>query len=193
MQTALSPTATSDVIAPVSKGPTKASTSQAKKGKKVKPSPTYTLHFPPVELCTDNAAMIAWAGWEMHNAGWETELDVQPFRKWSLEEKKETGKNEANTPVPKGHVYPRKSEGKADVVDDPNNEIRSENGWGILTVKGWRQRRSSEDSAKELGRAEKDSVPSSKSKGKVSKKSKHFDKDFSTLSPLQMKEQSEFV
>lgn len=40
---------------------------------------------PPVALCTDNAAMIAWAGMEMYEAGWTTELDVVPVPKWPLD------------------------------------------------------------------------------------------------------------
>ena len=44
------------------------------------------LVFPPVELCTDNAAMIAWTGIEMWEEGWVSELSVQPIRKWSMTE-----------------------------------------------------------------------------------------------------------
>jgi len=40
---------------------------------------------PPVELCTDNAAMVAWAGAEMFEAGWRTGLGVAAVRKWSLD------------------------------------------------------------------------------------------------------------
>lgn len=40
---------------------------------------------PPVNLCTDNAAMIAWAGMEMFEAGFRSELDIRALRKWSLE------------------------------------------------------------------------------------------------------------
>lgn len=40
---------------------------------------------PPVALCTDNAAMIAWAGMEMFEAGWHTDLDVLPVTKWPLD------------------------------------------------------------------------------------------------------------
>ncbi|KAI0889138.1 glycoprotease family-domain-containing protein [Annulohypoxylon maeteangense] len=40
---------------------------------------------PPLALCTDNAAMIAWAGMEMYEAGWRTGLDVLPIRKWPLD------------------------------------------------------------------------------------------------------------
>ncbi|KAL8828476.1 MAG: hypothetical protein Q9191_002571 [Dirinaria sp. TL-2023a] len=43
------------------------------------------LLFPPIELCTDNAAMIGWAAMEMYEAGWESELAIQAVRKWSLD------------------------------------------------------------------------------------------------------------
>lgn len=40
---------------------------------------------PPVNLCTDNAAMISWAGMEMFEEGFMSELDIRALRKWSLE------------------------------------------------------------------------------------------------------------
>ncbi|CAJ2513864.1 Uu.00g019830.m01.CDS01 [Anthostomella pinea] len=40
---------------------------------------------PPVALCTDNAAMIAWTGLEMYEAGWRTGMDVLAIRKWPLD------------------------------------------------------------------------------------------------------------
>ncbi|OIW35103.1 hypothetical protein CONLIGDRAFT_710338 [Coniochaeta ligniaria NRRL 30616] len=40
---------------------------------------------PPGELCTDNAAMIAWTGVEMWEAGWRSGLDVMPLRKWPVD------------------------------------------------------------------------------------------------------------
>ena len=43
------------------------------------------LVFPPVHLCTDNAAMIAWTGMEMFEAGHRSSLDTLAQRKWSLE------------------------------------------------------------------------------------------------------------
>jgi tRNA A37 threonylcarbamoyltransferase TsaD len=46
---------------------------------------------PPVELCTDNAVMIGWTGYEMYEAGWESELDILPVRKWSFDPSKEGG------------------------------------------------------------------------------------------------------
>lgn len=49
------------------------------------------LEFPPVELCTDNALMIAWAGLEMWNDGYRSTLDVEPIRKWSMDPAAEDG------------------------------------------------------------------------------------------------------
>ncbi|OJD35801.1 glycoprotease family protein [Diplodia corticola] len=48
--------------------------------------PDVKLIYPPPELCTDNAAMIAWAGVEMFRAGHTTPLTCRALRKWSLEE-----------------------------------------------------------------------------------------------------------
>ncbi|KAH7031349.1 glycoprotease family-domain-containing protein [Microdochium trichocladiopsis] len=47
--------------------------------------PHVKLIFPPVALCTDNAAMIAWTGMEMYTAGWRSALDVKPIKKWPLD------------------------------------------------------------------------------------------------------------
>ncbi|GAB7354387.1 hypothetical protein MBLNU459_g4887t1 [Dothideomycetes sp. NU459] len=49
------------------------------------------LCFPPIEFCTDNAAMIAWAGIEMWEAGWRSELSVKPIRTWSMDPKGDDG------------------------------------------------------------------------------------------------------
>ncbi|CAK7273874.1 Mitochondrial tRNAs modification protein [Sporothrix epigloea] len=40
---------------------------------------------PPPSLCTDNAAMIAWAGLEMYEAGWQSDLRIRPIRRWSMD------------------------------------------------------------------------------------------------------------
>ena len=40
---------------------------------------------PPPYLCTDNAAMIAWAGMEMFEAGWESDLDMLAIHKWPMD------------------------------------------------------------------------------------------------------------
>ncbi|KAF2709718.1 hypothetical protein K504DRAFT_467669 [Pleomassaria siparia CBS 279.74] len=44
------------------------------------------LVFPPVSLCTDNAAMIAWAGIEMYNAGYRDSRTIRSVRKWPLDQ-----------------------------------------------------------------------------------------------------------
>jgi N6-L-threonylcarbamoyladenine synthase len=49
------------------------------------------LVFPPIEFCTDNAAMIAWTGMEMWDAGYRSTLDVMPLRKWAIDPKAEDG------------------------------------------------------------------------------------------------------
>ncbi|KAK4452992.1 glycoprotease family-domain-containing protein [Podospora aff. communis PSN243] len=46
---------------------------------------------PPVELCTDNAAMIAWTGIEMWEAGYESRLDCTAVGKWSVDERAPDG------------------------------------------------------------------------------------------------------
>lgn len=43
------------------------------------------LFFPRPEFCTDNAAMIAWAGLEMFEAGYTSSLDISAVRKWSMD------------------------------------------------------------------------------------------------------------
>ena len=43
------------------------------------------LCFPQPVLCTDNAAMIAWAAYEMFAAGWRTDLNCSPVRRWPLD------------------------------------------------------------------------------------------------------------
>ena len=40
---------------------------------------------PPPYLCTDNAAMIGWAGIEMFEANWRSDLSCRALRKWSLD------------------------------------------------------------------------------------------------------------
>ncbi|KAH6606644.1 sialoglycoprotease gcp [Trichoderma cornu-damae] len=47
--------------------------------------PGLEIVAPPVELCTDNAAMVAWAGMEMFEAGYRSELSVRPVAKWPMD------------------------------------------------------------------------------------------------------------
>jgi len=43
------------------------------------------LRVPPVEFCTDNAVMIAWAGMEMFEAGYASDLFIRPLKTWSMD------------------------------------------------------------------------------------------------------------
>ncbi|KAF8860813.1 glycoprotease family protein-like protein [Acephala macrosclerotiorum] len=49
------------------------------------------LAFPPPEYCTDNAAMIAWTGMEMYEAGWRTKLDALVERRWPIDPRADGG------------------------------------------------------------------------------------------------------
>ena len=49
------------------------------------------LIFPPPKFCTDNAAMIAWTGMEMYEAGWRTSLEAMAIRKWAIDPKADDG------------------------------------------------------------------------------------------------------
>ena len=41
--------------------------------------------FPPTDLCTDNGAMIAWAGYELYTAGVKSKLNMKAKPRWPLE------------------------------------------------------------------------------------------------------------
>ena len=45
----------------------------------------YALHVPPPLLCTDNAAMVAWAGAERLARGWTDGLDFEARARWPLD------------------------------------------------------------------------------------------------------------
>ncbi|KAI4091121.1 MAG: hypothetical protein LQ344_004349 [Seirophora lacunosa] len=49
------------------------------------------LLFPPPSLCTDNAAMIAWTGIEMYEAGYESDLGCNALRRWSIDPNADDG------------------------------------------------------------------------------------------------------
>lgn len=46
---------------------------------------------PPPALCTDNAAMIAWTGIEMWEAGYESGLGVTALKKWTIDPSRPDG------------------------------------------------------------------------------------------------------
>lgn len=50
-----------------------------------------TINSPPPALCTDNAAMIAWAGMEMYEAGYSSNMGILPLRKWPVDPRAEGG------------------------------------------------------------------------------------------------------
>lgn len=66
-----------------------------KKYLKEKGYPDIQLIVPPQKYCTDNAAMIAWAGLEMYRDGWETDNSTTAVRKWSLDDDVYVQKEEA--------------------------------------------------------------------------------------------------
>ena len=45
----------------------------------------FNMVLPPLEFCTDNAAMIAWVGMEYHQIGMNTGLDFAPRPRWPLD------------------------------------------------------------------------------------------------------------
>ena len=47
------------------------------------------LYLPPVDLCTDNGAMIAWAGYELYKFGIRSNMNIRASPRWPLEEMKE--------------------------------------------------------------------------------------------------------
>lgn len=46
----------------------------------------FELFVPPMQLCTDNGAMIAWAGYERFSRNITSSLDFCPLARWNLEE-----------------------------------------------------------------------------------------------------------
>ena len=44
-----------------------------------------SIFFPPSNLCTDNGAMIAWAGYELYRAGVRSKLNIKAKPRWPLE------------------------------------------------------------------------------------------------------------
>ncbi|KAH3901204.1 related to Probable tRNA threonylcarbamoyladenosine biosynthesis protein QRI7, mitochondrial [Saccharomycodes ludwigii] len=48
--------------------------------------PFKSFHYPPLDMCTDNAVMIGWAGMKLYESlnGVTTDLGATPLKKWSL-------------------------------------------------------------------------------------------------------------
>ncbi len=44
------------------------------------------IYFPPPKLCTDNGAMIAWAGYELYKKGIFSDLGIKAKPRWNLED-----------------------------------------------------------------------------------------------------------
>src|SRR5262249_24003294 len=64
------------------------------------------LVVPPPELCTDNGAMIAWAGAERLVLGLTDTLEVSPRARWPLAEVTRPAKAAAPAPRPAGARWP---------------------------------------------------------------------------------------
>ena len=47
------------------------------------------LFLPPIDLCTDNGAMIAWAGYELYKYGIRSKMNIRASPRWPLEKMKE--------------------------------------------------------------------------------------------------------
>ncbi len=47
-----------------------------------------SIYLPPTNLCTDNGAMIAWAGYELYTKGIKSNLNFEARPRWPLEEKR---------------------------------------------------------------------------------------------------------
>jgi N6-L-threonylcarbamoyladenine synthase len=44
------------------------------------------MYVPPMNLCTDNGAMIAWAGLERFKSGYVSSQEFCPKARWNLDE-----------------------------------------------------------------------------------------------------------
>lgn len=68
----------------------------------------YAPHAPPLSLCGDNAAMIAWAGLEHLRLGHTSPLDTKARPRWPLDPDAEKPHKSAKTSIPKWNpqLYP---------------------------------------------------------------------------------------
>ena len=60
-----------------------------------------SLVVPPAALCTDNGAMIAWAGAERLSLGLTDGLDVKPHARWPLSEVRRARPEQAGPEIPR--------------------------------------------------------------------------------------------
>jgi N6-L-threonylcarbamoyladenine synthase len=60
----------------------------------------FSLSLPPAALCTDNGAMVAWAGLERLFSGFSDALDVPPLARWPLQDLYNPRREEAGLPPP---------------------------------------------------------------------------------------------
>jgi N6-L-threonylcarbamoyladenine synthase len=60
-----------------------------------------SLVVPPAALCTDNGAMIAWAGAERLSLGLTDGLDVKPHARWPLSEVRQARPEQADAEIPR--------------------------------------------------------------------------------------------
>ncbi|KAH0612663.1 uncharacterized protein H6S33_009043 [Morchella sextelata] len=74
---------------------------------------------PPMKFCTDNAAMIAWAGLELYRAGWQTGLSALPLKKWSMDDDVYIEGEEDNAEHGVGGVLGAQQWIKRDVEEEP--------------------------------------------------------------------------
>jgi len=66
---------------------------------KVSRAEGYSMAIPPPALCTDNGAMVAWAGLERLREGCEDRLDASPRARWPLEGSEKAAENRVSRPI----------------------------------------------------------------------------------------------
>ena len=54
---------------------------------KLSKSQGFNIIFPPIKLCTDNAAMIAWAGIKNYQNGKKSNIKIESTARWALDPK----------------------------------------------------------------------------------------------------------